>query len=337
MSRTSRCNLVLVLPLLMTLTACLPSKFTIDLAPGDGALSETEVLADPGTSGSAPKIALIDVTGMISHIPSAGLISQSGNVVDNLVASLSRAEKDANVQAVILRINSPGGTVAATDTVYTEVMRFRERTGKPVIAAEADVAASGGYYLALACDRIIAKPSTITGSIGVLMQTFNFSKGMDRLGITGRAVVSRPNKNLASPFEPEKAEHYAILQGLVDQMFEDFSNTVRERRPDLDPSEFADLTDGRVFTGRQALEHGLIDGLGGVREAFEAAKELAELPTARLVKYHAAGATVRSAYASAVLPTPQVNPWTNPVGMALEQFTRGHPPTAYYLWAPGLY
>ncbi|MCA9293312.1 MAG: signal peptide peptidase SppA [Phycisphaerales bacterium] len=325
----------LLLSLLVAIPGCLPSRIAIDLAPGDGRLDETEVMETPGPDHAA-KIALVDVTGMISHLAAPGLVAGGHNPVDALAAALAKAESDPKVRAVILRINSPGGTVAATDTAYNEVRRFRERTSKPVIASEADVAASGGYYLALACDRIIAEPSTITGSIGVLMQTFNFSQGMAKLGIDGRAVISRPNKNLASPFEPAQPEHYAILQGLVDQMYAEFTNIVRERRPSINASDFDELTDGRVFTGRQALDVGLVDEIGGVHEAFAAAQRLASLHGARLVKYHAEGAPVRSAYASATLPSPQANPWPNPLGLALEQVTRGHPPVAYYLWSPGL-
>lgn len=315
---------------------CLPSRVAIDLAPSDGRLAETQVMDAPGPDVST-KVALIDVTGLISHVASPGLFTGGSNAVDDLVAALRKAEGDPAVRAVVLRINSPGGTVTASDTVYNEVRRFRKRTGKPVVASEADVAASGGYYLALACDHIVAERSSITGSIGVLMQTFNFAQGMDRLGIKGRTVVSRPNKNIASPFEPPQEEHYAILQSLVDQMFEDFANLVRERRPSIDGTDFAHLTDGRVFTGRQALAAGLVDELGGVREAFDAARRLAGLDGARLVKYHADAATVRSAYATATLPDPQSTHWPNPLAMALEQITRGHPPAAYYLWSPGLY
>ena len=335
MSRRRRSISLAIAMALLGSAGCLPSKFTIDLAPGSGEIAATEVLADPGAPRSGATVALIDVTGLISHAPEPGLFTGQNNTVDELVAALDKAETDPNVRAVILRINSPGGTVSASETVYNEAVHFRERSGKPLVASAADVAASGGYYLALSCDRIIAEPSTITGSIGVLMQTFNVSEGMDRLGIAGRAIVSRSNKNLASPFEPEEPEHYAILQSMVDQMYDDFVHRVRERRPALDESSLPTLTDGRVFTGAQALDLGLIDDLGGVREAFTHAKQLAGLSKGRLVKYHADGATVRSAYATASAPGPAPAS-TGTVHRALDQLLNQRPPAAYYLWAPGL-
>lgn len=292
---------VAALAVMAGMGGCLPKKVVIDLAPGDGRLTESSVLADSG-AGSGVKVAMIDITGLITQTAAPGLLGATGNAVDNLAARLDKAEKDPGVKAVILRINSPGGSVAASEMMYREVRGFRERSGKPVVASFAEVAASGGYYTALAADRIVAQSTSVTASIGVIIQTFNFSKGMSMIGIEGRALVSRPNKDLANPFEPAVESQYTVLQGMVDEFYASFASLVMERRPALaaaPQSQRDTATDGRVVTGAQALELGLVDELGGVREAFDAAKKLADLSSARLVKYHSEGADPpRSPYAA---------------------------------------
>jgi len=316
---------------------CLPNRVVIDLNPGDLELVETEVLTDPGAARSGPKVALIDVSGLISMSPSGGLILGRSNAVDSLVARLNKAEADGQVRAVVLRVNSPGGTVAASETMYNEIRRFREQTGKPVVVSMAEVAASGGYYISLAADRIYAQPTSITGSIGVIVQTVNFSRGMERIGIDARAVTSGPNKDLANPFVPEREAHFAILQGHVDQFYEEFRELVVERRPALEESDVAWATDGRVVTGKDAEERGLVDALGGVREAFAEARSLAGLERARLVKYHTVGVEPRSPYATARGPEP-----VGDAGTQINLFQLNLPesllPSAgfYYLWAPGV-
>ena len=325
------------------LGGCLPKKVVIDLAPGDGRLTESAVLSDVG-GRSASKVAMIDITGLITQASTPGLLGSSGNAVDNLATRLEKAEKDPSVRAVILRINSPGGSVAASEMMYREVRGFRERSGKPVVASFAEVAASGGYYTALAADRIVAQSTSVTASIGVIIQTFNFSKGMSMIGVEGRAIVSRPNKDLANPFEPPVESQYAVLQGMVDEFYAGFVRLVMERRAGLANAAETmrtTATDGRVVTGVQALELGLVDELGGVREAFSAAKKLAGVETARLVKYHAEGDDPpRSPYALA-----NASPRAG-LGMSggersevnLVQLNLGDTPMPgagfYYLWLP---
>src|SRR5690349_19329184 len=149
------------------LAGCTPVTFSFTFGEEARFLSETTVAQDeaPGKD----KIAIIDVRGLISDRTSEGLFATRPNPVDALTARLEKAEKDPFVRAVILRINSPGGGVTASDMMYREVRRFRERSGKPVVASLGEVAASGGYYLALAADQIIAEPTSITGSVGVII------------------------------------------------------------------------------------------------------------------------------------------------------------------------
>jgi protease-4 len=258
-------------------------------------LVETTVEADRNYGEN--KVALIDVRGLIAERTEAGLFSNGSSSVDELACRLKRAELDPQVKAVILRINSPGGTVTASDMMYREVRRFEEETKKPVIASFGEVAASGGYYLGLSADRIIAEPTSITGSIGVIIPTVNFSEGLARIGITSRSVKSGKNKDLGNPLEPAREEHFAVLQTTVDEFYAGFKALVVERRgraagegmTTLDRAQLDDLTDGRIVTGARAVAVGLADQTGGIRDAFRVAKSMAKIERARLVKYYSEG------------------------------------------------
>jgi protease IV len=204
--------------------ACAPLSVTIGVGPGDRKLHETTVLTDTG--GDGDKVAMIDVRGLIADVREPALFGEGHNPVDEFLSRLERAGKDGSVKAVILRINSPGGTVTASDILYREVLRFRETTKKPVVASLGEVAASGGYYLALSADRIIAQPTSITGSIGVIIPTVNFSEGLSRIGIQSRSIKSGPNKDIANPLEPIREGQYAVLQGIVDEFYASFKGLV---------------------------------------------------------------------------------------------------------------
>lgn len=334
----------------LALNACLPSRVIIDLAPSDGTLEQRIVMSADGSPGNerarGPRIALIDVRGVLSHESVGLLISGGPNPVDALVARLYEAEKDPGIVGVVLRINSPGGTVAASETMYEEIRAFRQRTGKPVVASMAEIAASGGYYIALAADTIVAQESSTTGSIGVIVQTFNVSDGLRRIGITARAVTSDEHKDLASPFKPMDERDYAILRSMVDRFHASFTDLVAERRPALKPADMPTATDGRVFTGAQAAEIGLVDELGGLREAFARARTLSGHDNASLVKFVSHGSPINTAYAmthidpagasNSMQPTPTA-PQLNLLQLNLSN--QGAGPSAgalgfYYLWAP---
>jgi len=333
--RTAAALLVLVLAGVLT-AACSPTSVTFNFGGDPAKLDESTVAGD----GDA-KVALIDVTGMIADAPRPGLLMPGPNPLDEIVARLTKAEKDNDVKAVVLRINSPGGTVTGSDALYREVVQFRERTGKPVVISMGEIATSGGYYLAMAGDEVIAEPTTITGSIGVIILTVNVSDGLKRIGIVARSVKSGVNKDLANPLEPMREAQYAVLQGLVDEHYASFRSLVVERRTraglerPLDQSRLDELTDGRVMSGTTALAAGLIDGTGGVRHAFDRARRLAGLGDARLVKYHAEGTAARSPYAATVETGPMPGAPTAVADANLVDIgslTRLTPGMAYYMW-----
>jgi protease-4 len=324
--------LLLSLALVLGISGCGRPSITFALGPGDERLQEAVVIEE----GADVKVAQIDVRGLIADDRRAGWFGSGTNPVDDLVARLEKASKDGQVRAVLLRINSPGGTVAASESMYREVRRFREKSGKPVVVSMGEVAASGGYYLAMAGDEVIAQPSTITGSIGVIIPTVNFSDGLSRIGIHARSVKSGANKDLANPLEPMREEQYAVLQHMVDEFYAEFRSLVIERRNRPEVTAKANgLMDGRVFTGREAAEVGLVDRTGDLRDAFERAKTLAGLKSAKLVKYHSEGETPKTAYAAAPAPGVGAGVEVNVLNVeGLESLLGFAGGRAYYLWMP---
>jgi len=333
--------LVAVLLAAGIMAGCLPERFTIDLRPARGELEESVVLEDPGAGAFAPKVALIHLDGFIADAEIPAGLTTTFNPVDEFVARLREAEEDEDVKALVVRINSPGGTVGGSDTIYREIRRFREKTGKPVVVSMGEVAASGGYYAALAADRIVAQPTTITASIGVIIQTFNVSEGLAMIGVDARAITSGPNKDLANPLEPERERHYEILAGVVEEHYQRFRSLVAERRSGISPPRLDELTDGRIVTGQTAAESGLVDQAGGLRDAFASAKELAGLPAARLVVFHPQGLAPRSPYAvRGPVTTPAIvagggsSTEINLVQVRMNPWDGALPPGFYYLWRP---
>ena len=312
-------------------SGCSRWRCIVEAVPADDKLTETEVMRDPGAGPSSAKIAMIDVKGMIVNAERGRILGRIENPVARFTEALGTAEEDSKVKALIIRINSPGGTVTASDIMYREVLEFKKRSSKPVVILMDEVAASGGYYLSCAGDEIIAYPTTVTGSIGVIIQTFNFSEGMGKIGIRADAITSGPNKATGSPFLPMSREHRALLQGIVDEFYENFVAIVTENRPAVSSDDLAWITDGRVITGRRAVEVGIVDRLGDLQTALDAAKERAGVDRARLVKYHHPTDYVGSPYAAAPMPPAggQVNPLQLNLG-AWPDRSAGF----YYLWDP---
>lgn len=217
------------------------------------------VVAGKHTSG-ADRIGVVDVRGFLSD-------------PDPVVQQLKKLAEDRSVPAVVLRINSPGGTVAASQEVYSEVKRIRGE-GVRVVASMGNVAASGGYYVAAAADTIVANPGTVTGSIGVIMELPNAEVLLGKLGLELQVIKSGPFKDTGDPSRGLTQEERRLLQELIDDTYSQFVDAVVEERG-LTREAVLGLADGRVFTGRQALEHGLVDVLGGYEDALRIAARMA--------------------------------------------------------------
>lgn len=318
--------------LIAALAGCMPKSITLNFTNERGRVRESVVMRDAGT---APKVAQIDLSGVITS--GAGTAFGTPALLDDMALMLAKAEGDAQVRAVVLHINSPGGSVAASETLASLIEGFRKRSGKPVVVSMGEVAASGGYYAAVVADRIVAQPSTITGSVGVIVPTLNVSDGLARIGIRSRSITSGPNKDIANPLEPASEAHYAILQGIVDEFYSDFRARVIAARPDLRNPD--SVLDGSVYTGRRALELGLVDKLGGIPEAFAEAKRLAGTENAVLVKYYRSGSKPLTPYASAESPESAI-PRTENAGLIpglagrVTSSSDATDPGFYYLWLP---
>lgn len=227
------------------------------------------------------KIAMISVAGTIIS-GNAGCVHDFA--VDNqIVAELEQAIQDDTVAAVILDLETPGGSVVSSDNIHRKVLQARDE-GTRVVALMGDVAASGGYYIAAAADEIVANPATTTGSIGVIMVVLNLQGTADKLGFSVDVIKSGPLKDIASPFREIDEAERQILQRQIDEAYDQFVNVVADGRG-MDLEEVRKLADGRIYSGRQAEDLGLVDYLGGRELAFERAKRLADAPGADLVRY----------------------------------------------------
>lgn len=233
------------------------------------------VKADLATASDA-SIAMIDVYGTISDSkPGEDLFGSSGAGAIRLIKAIRRAEKDG-VKAILLRINSPGGTAAASQAIYSELMRVRRAGRITIVTTMGDMAASGGYYIAAASDHIVANPATTTGSIGVILHVQNVQQLFDKLGVGTTTIKSGPRKDILSPFRPMAPEERALLQGLVDDTYRQFLEAIVAGRK-MPMERLRPLADGRVFTGEQAHRVGLVDSLGNYEDAILKTASLAGL------------------------------------------------------------
>ena len=215
-------------------------------------------------------VALIRVTGVITAGKSeSGMFSSSSAGSDDLIAQLERARKCNDVRAIVLRIDSPGGSPAGSEEVYHEIMRVR-RSGKVVYTSMADVAASGGYYIASASDKIYADASTLTGSIGVIWDITDMSGLYKKIGFNQQVVKSGKFKDIGSPTRPLTPEERQLLQGIVMDTYGQFVKAVADGRK-IPVADVKKIADGRVFTGSQAIKVKLVDQIGGLHETIRAA------------------------------------------------------------------
>ncbi len=246
-----------------------------------GSLMEETVSAD---EGAQRKILLIEYEGVIAQRVGGGLFDIGYDLVERMRRQLKQASEDDGVAAVVLVLDTPGGTVTASDRIWRLIKEFRRQTGKKVVLHMGGVCASGGYYIAAAADTITCEPTTITGSIGVVLSGLNFHDLLREYGVKDVTIASGTNKALLNPTSPVQEQHLAILQGMVDDAYERFITLVAEGRP-LELEEVRPLADGRIYTANQALQLKLVDSIGYREDAIAAAKRLANLTAARVVRY----------------------------------------------------
>jgi protease-4 len=232
------------------------------------------------------------------------------------------------VKALIVRINSPGGTITASDILYHELLAFKTRKKVPVIAAIMDVGASGGYYAALAADTIVVNPTTITGSIGVVMVTVNAQGLLEKIGVTPLAIKSGPMKDAGSPFRSLTDAERAVFQGIIDDMYGRFVGLIARSRK-MPEDRVRAFADGRVYTADEALELGLVDRIAYLEDVVALAKERAGLAEAKVIMYHRPKEYRANIYSA--------TPSASTAESTLAQFAAalgGGGPRFLYLWWP---
>jgi protease-4 len=254
-------------------------------------MPEVQPLEERVLSGEGKdKIVLMDITGVITSEEGSSTIggTKKPGMLAEMREGFDRARKDRNVKAVVLRINSPGGGVTASDTLYHEIKKFKMETGVKVVAHFLDAGTSGAYYAALASDRITAQPTSITGSIGVIMLRIDATGLMQKIGVQTLEISSGEKKGMGSPFRPVSAEEKKIFQAMIDSLYGRFVSVIADERK-MAPERVRQFADGRIYTSQEAKEAGLIDDIGYLDDAFVQARKLANLERATVVTYQRPG------------------------------------------------
>src|SRR5947208_1359100 len=292
------------LALVPLLAGC--SLISLDLTPRIEPLQEQTV-----EGHGRAKLLLLDVSGFLSDeggAPSLVIGGPAPARVPLLVRvreELTKAAADPDVRALVVRIDSAGGTVTASDVIYQELALFKRETGRPVVAVMLDVAASGGYYVALAADTIVAHPTTVTGSIGVLMVTLSAEGLLQKLGLATTTIKSAERKDMGSPLRALTDEERKIFQSVIDSLYGQFVEKLAENRK-LGLEAARKVADGRIYTARQALDLKLIDRIGYMPDAIEAAKRAVGVEEARVVVYRRPREYRATYYARAEAPAAAV-------------------------------
>lgn len=233
-----------------------------------GSLAQQPMSLAPGRGDA---VAVISLDGTISSGP-PDYFSMTGITPSRVRTLLAQAAADPSVKAVVVRVNSPGGSVVASDEIYRALLAF----DKPVVVSMGEVAASGGYYISCAGDHVMAHPDTLTGSIGVISQFVNVEELLEKVGVEVVVIATGPRKDVGSPFREITDEEQEAWREILDQVYQDFVDVVVESR-DLTPETVRDLADGSLYTGYRARDLGLVDSVGTRQAAIEKAAELGDI------------------------------------------------------------
>ncbi len=315
----------LVLILFLLLPACSP-HFHVDFL-GKEHIEEVILIE----SRAEEKILLLDITGLISSFSGSGIFDREGDILSQVFYRLQKASEDKTVKGVILRLDTPGGEVTASDILYHEILNFREETGVPVLALMMGVTASGGYYIASACDYIIAHPSTLTGSIGVISIFPNLEELFDKVGIHVQVIKSGELKDSGSVFREMTGREKEVFQEIIDDYYQKFLDAVYQARKDsLSLEKLKKIADGRVFTASQARDANLIDEIGYFDSAFDKILKLADIQEADVIAYTYYPKKKTNLYAASIKGK-------NPLQSEnLQEIVRSLKSGFYYLWHPQL-
>ena len=312
---------------------------TVDLLGGGGPeaqLVETVVRGEKG-----PKILLVEIDGVIGSSNDIGSLFRGDqySMVARVREVLDLARSDDDVRALLLRIDSPGGTATASEQIYTEIRRFRKERDVPVMAQFLTIATSGGYYIAMAADTIQAHPTTITGSIGVIFSSLSFAGLMEKIGIEDQTITGGIYKDAGSPYRHLSAVERDQFQLIVDDLHARFREIVVLGRPHLSSEQVERLADGQVYSARQALANGLIDQIGTLEDAVVALERRLGVRQSRVVSYHRPREIRRNLYTRTTL-IPSLSRGGSELSAEVWALKRLEGilarPGFHYLWSPGL-
>ncbi len=279
-------------------------------------------------NGKEPKIAVVDVDGLLLNMDMTGLYSVGENPVSIFREKLDAIAADPSLCAVVVRINSPGGGVTATDIMWRDLSAFRAKTHRPVVACLMDLGAGGAYYLATASDAIVAHPTSITGGIGVILNRYNLNGPMGYFSLQALPIKSGKHIDLGNEIVQEPApERKQLLQTMADEFHQRFRQIVQAARPNVDATD-GTLFDGRVFTAPQALARRLIDRIGYLDDAIATVRELAHVEQSRVVLYHRCNDPAHSPYSI----TPNVPLQNTLLPISVPGLDRSRLPTFLYMW-----
>lgn len=312
--------------LLILLVSVFGQACSIKLGPTLDSFDETVI------SGSGDhKVLLLEVQGFISNVSKKSLIGQKIEIgmVEKIREILATAEKDEDIKALWVKINSPGGTVTSSDILYHEIKMFKKRRNIKVYASVIDMAASGGYYIAVAADKIIAHPTSIVGSIGVIAVKLNAENLMGKVGLEWEVVKSGDKKDFLSPFRPFTDEERKLFQDTIDGFHNRFVDVIAENRPQLDIDSVRQLADGRIYSSEQAKQSGLIDNIAYMDETENLIKKDLGIPELKVVTYHRPGQ-----FKSNVYSTLPVNTSIKLIDLKLDILPKTNGPSFLYYWMP---
>ena len=299
---------------------------TIQLGPRMEPFKET-VLEGEGSD----KLLLINLQGLINNQKDhafTGATTALG-MVEEVREILSKAEKDQDIKALLIKMNSPGGTVTSSDIIFHELITYKKKHGIPVYIHIMDIAASGGYYIALAGDQIFAHPTSLVGSIGVIALKLNLKNLMDKVGVDWEVVKSGDKKDFMSPFRSLTDEERKLFQNTIDHFHARFVNIISENRTKLNLEEVRALADGRIFTSKQAINLKLIDGIGYISDTVKTIKLKLKIPDLKIITYHRQGDYKSNLYSI----SPQ-SPTFNMINVNLGLDKGELSPHFLYLWMP---
>jgi protease-4 len=286
-----------------------------------GGSTAPPVYVEEYVAGDGPyTIAVVPVEGTIASADNTLGGVQPTTTPEGFADALRQAGQDTNVVAVVIEVNSPGGGVTASDEMHQSILDFRKNTSKPVVV-------SGGYYIATAADRILANETTLTGSLGVIFPLNNYAEAADKFGITQVVIKSGKYKDMGSAFREMRPDEREIFQSIVNQDYSEFVDVISEGR-EIPEDRVREIADGRVYSGSQARDLGLVDSFGGLDEASATAGRLAGTKDTTVIRYVQEPTLTETLLARLAPQEPQAQQIMEAAGLDLE-------PKPYYLYLPG--